>query len=138
MLFQLAGTGSELVLRDIDRTDDVAGGEILAWTDIDHQTLVAVDQRGQLAVAQAAATLAGFVDDQQNQQNQEESNQQVVICREFNQMSNHRRVFQVIENGGQYTQQPWAAKARQRGLLTAILIPVLQPVAPAIRGIRHG
>lgn len=111
VFFQLADARCELVLRDVDRANDVACRVVLAGTDIDHHGLVAVDQRGQLAVAQAAAAFAGFVDDQQNQQNQEKCNQQVVICREFNQMSNHRRVFQVIKNGGQYTQQQWAAKA---------------------------
>lgn len=115
VFLQLADAGGELVLRNVQRANDMASGEFLARADVDHQALVAVDQRGQLAIAQAAAAFAGLVDNQQDQQNQEDSNQQVVICREFNQMSNHRRVFQVIKNGGQYTQQQWAAKACRTG-----------------------
>ncbi len=89
MLFQLADAGSEFVLRNVHCTNDVAGGVFLAGTDVDDQALVAIDQCGQLAVAQAAAALACLGNDQQNQQNDEDSNQQVVICREFNQVSNH-------------------------------------------------
>ena len=89
VLFQLADAGSEFVLRNVHCANDVAGGVFLAGTDVDDQALVAIDQCGQLAVAQAAAALACLGNDQQNQQNDEDGNQQVVICREFNQVSNH-------------------------------------------------
>ena len=91
VFFQLGHAADQFVLRDVHRADDVARGIFLGGTDVDDQGLVGVDQSGQLAIAQALAATADFIDEQQDQQNNEDRNQDVVICRELNQVSNHQR-----------------------------------------------
>ncbi|CAI8884362.1 hypothetical protein EMIT048CA2_20144 [Pseudomonas chlororaphis] len=90
VLFQLAHAGGQFVLRDVQRADDMARGEVLGRTDIDHHALLAVDQRGQFTGAEAAATAAQLVSDQQSQQDDEGADEQVVFSGELNQVSNHQ------------------------------------------------
>ncbi|MNN81606.1 hypothetical protein D3C81_1984500 [compost metagenome] len=66
MFFQLGHAADQLVLRDVHRTDDVACGIFLGGADVDDQGLVGVDQGGQLAIAQALAATADFIDEQQD------------------------------------------------------------------------
>ncbi len=65
-------------------------GVILFRAHVDDHALIAVDQRGQLASAQAGAALAHFVSNQQAQQNDEGTGDQIVVSGEFKQVSNHQ------------------------------------------------
>ncbi|MPN56550.1 hypothetical protein SDC9_204240 [bioreactor metagenome] len=68
----------------------MTGGKILGRTDIHDNGLILVDQRGQLRRAQAAATAAHFMSDQQRQQDDEGTREQVVGSGKCNQVINHQ------------------------------------------------
>ncbi|MNY76159.1 hypothetical protein D3C86_2156540 [compost metagenome] len=67
----------------------MAGGEVLLPAHIQHQALLAVDQGGQLAAAQALPAFAQLGEDQQRQQNNEQSAQYIVGSGKFNQIGKH-------------------------------------------------
>ena len=67
VFFQLGQARDQLVLRNVQGANDMAGGIILGRANIDDDGLILVDQRGQLRRAQAATTAAQFVSDQQRQ-----------------------------------------------------------------------
>ncbi len=89
VLFELGHAGGQFVLGDAHRADNVTGRIFLGRADIDHQALVGIDQGGELTVAQALPAPADFIDQQCSQQNDEDRHQDVVVCCELNQVSNH-------------------------------------------------
>lgn len=97
VLFQLADARSQLVLRNVDRANDMAGGVIFRRTDVHHHACVLVDQCGQFAGAQAFTAALHRVRQQQSQQYDEDTDKNVVVSGKFNQVSNHRRRFQGVK-----------------------------------------
>ncbi len=92
MLIQLRKASSQLFVGDVQRVDDTTGGEILVAAHVEDDALATVDQRGELAGADAAAAATQFVGDQQHQQDDEGCAQHIVVSGKFNQVGEHRRV----------------------------------------------
>ncbi len=89
VLLQLGDTAGDFLIGNVQCTDDMPGGVILLPTHVEYQALLAVDQRGQLAAAQALPTFAGLGEGQQCQQADEHCAQNVVGRDKFNQVGKH-------------------------------------------------
>ncbi|MNP05237.1 hypothetical protein D3C76_971830 [compost metagenome] len=116
VLVQLAHAGGQLVGGDVQRIDDMAGGELLARADIQHHALVGVDQRGQFAGRQATAAAAQLVQRQEDQKDSQGADQQVMVAGEFDQTSEkslHVARCPDVKNVGQYTQPLLTAEPRE-------------------------
>ena len=83
VLLQFDHAGGETVQRNVDRVDDMAGGVVLLRPYIDHQRVLAVDQRRGLLGGNGFAGLAAFGDDQQRQYNQKSRGQPIMVAYEF-------------------------------------------------------
>lgn len=92
VLVQFDHTLGDLLVRDVQRVDDMAGGEVFVRTHVDNHALLAIDQRGQLAAAEAFAATLQLGKDQQGQRDRESSGQQIVVGGEFKQMSKHQKI----------------------------------------------
>ena len=92
VLVQLDHPLGELLVGDVQRVDDMAGGEVFVRTHIDNHALLAIDQRGQLTAAEAFAATLQLGKDQQGQRDRESSGQQIVVGGEFKQMSKHQKI----------------------------------------------
>ncbi len=123
VLFQLAQTVDHFVLRNVDRADDMTCGVFLGRADVEDQALVSIDQSGQLAIAQALAATTDFIEQQQDQQNNEDRNQDVVICRELNQVSNHQRCSRRLKMSASIHSPLITTKARRAGGKATFTLP---------------
>jgi len=92
VLVQLDHALGELLVGDIQRVDDMPGGEVLVRTHVDNHALLAIDQRGQLTAAEAFAATLQLGKDQQGQRDREGSGQQIMVGGEFKQMGKHQKI----------------------------------------------
>lgn len=79
VLVQFDHASGETVQGNIDRIDNMPGGEVLLGTDIHQHGIFPVEQDGGLLGGQSLAGLAALGDDQQYQHDQEGPGQQIVI-----------------------------------------------------------
>src|SRR5690606_11182703 len=79
VLVQFDHASGETVQGNIDRIDNMPGGEVLLGTDIHQHGIFPVEQDGGLLGGQSLAGLAALGDDQQYQHDQQGPGQQIVI-----------------------------------------------------------
>jgi len=89
VLLQLGNPAGDLFIGNMQGTDDMPGGEILLPTHVEYQALLTVDQRGQLAAAQALPAFTGLGEGQQCKQAEEHCAQNIVGRDKFNQVGKH-------------------------------------------------
>src|SRR3990167_2518292 len=87
-LVQLAANGGGVAAEG--GADGKGLGPVLVQ--VDNHALLAIDQRGQLAAAEAFAATLQLGKDQQGQRDRESSGQQIVVGGEFKQMSKHQKI----------------------------------------------
>src|SRR5690606_9484459 len=86
VLVQFDHAGGETVQRNVDRIDNMPGGELLLRTHIHHQRVLAVDQCRRLLGSQRLAGLAALGEYQQRKYNQKGAGQPIMIAYEFDKL----------------------------------------------------